>query len=110
MFDECNIEEMDIKRMWDYFKDILRESAKLVYGVTKINKNKKETPRWNGEIKKEVKMKKEKGKRYPAESTNSRYNEYKEQRNKVKEMVKETKKKSWEDFREKMEENYFARY
>ncbi|KAJ3660104.1 hypothetical protein Zmor_004574 [Zophobas morio] len=50
-------------------------------------------------------MKKKRWKEYLTKRTEEKYNKYKQQRNIVKNMVKEAKNKAWQEFGEKLETN-----
>jgi hypothetical protein len=98
-------EQMGIEEAWQTFKTILQEGARKVCGTVVINKNKKQTAWWNEEIKKQIKKKKTKWEIYLNTRTRESYMSYKRQREVVKNLVIEAKKKSWEDFGRKMEKN-----
>nr|CAH7736536.1 unnamed protein product [Callosobruchus chinensis] len=97
--------EMDVKRLWTVFKNIVISSAENACGVSSMNKSKKQTRWWSDEIKRQVKIKKEKWNAYMDCKTAEKYDEYKKERIKTKEMVIKAKKDSWEEFGRKMEQD-----
>nr|CAH7747709.1 unnamed protein product [Callosobruchus chinensis] len=97
--------EMDVKRLWIVFKNIVISSAENACGVSSMNKSKKQTRWWSDEIKRQVKVKKEKWNAYMDCKTAEKYDEYKKERIKTKEMVTKAKKDSWEEFGRKMEQD-----
>nr|CAH7736900.1 unnamed protein product [Callosobruchus chinensis] len=97
--------EMDVKRLWTVFKNIVISSAENACGVSSMNKSKKQTRWWSDEIKRQVKIKKEKWNAYMDCKTSEKYDEYKKERIKTKEMVIKAKKDSWEEFGRKMEQD-----
>lgn len=96
-------ENADIEEMWKVFKSVITEAAREVCGIIKQNKHKKQTAWWTEEIKQEVKIKKERWQTYLSVKTERSYERYKEQRIKVKNLVKQSKQKTWEDFGNKLE-------
>ena len=89
--------------LWKKIRSSLIQTAKKVCGTKIINERRKQTRWWNEEIKREVKLKKQSWQRYLSAGTDADYRRYKEQRGKVKEMVKRAKQQSWEEFGERME-------
>jgi hypothetical protein len=94
-----------IEEEWGKFKNAMIKTAKSICGTTRNNNRGKRTSWWNDELKREIKEKKKLWKEYIQDKTQQKYENYKRQRTKVKEIVKKEKKKSWEKFGEKMEEN-----
>jgi hypothetical protein len=92
---------MGTEEAWQTFKTIVQEGARKVCGTVVINKNKKQTSWWNEEIKEQIKKKKNKWEIYLNTKTRESYMSYKRQREVVKNVVIETKKKSWEEFGKK---------
>lgn len=93
------------EEIWKIFKENILEAAEITCGIIKANNQKKQTSWWNEELNQEIKDKKDKWKRYLQHKTENNYKAYKEQRTKVKIIVKEEKEKSWKRFGEKLEEN-----
>lgn len=96
-------ENTDMEGMWIEFKSVITEAAREVCGINKQGKHKKQTAWWTEEIKQEVKTKKERWRRYLSEKTERSYEQYKEQRIKVKNLIKQSKQITWEDFGNKLE-------
>lgn len=101
-----DIKELNVEQTWQLFKDVLLKAGREICGTTRLNRWRKQTAWWNNQIKEQVKIKKQKWKQYLNNGNNDSYNEYKEQRKKVKDMVMEAKKKTWEEFGQKIEEDY----
>lgn len=97
--------ELDAERTWQRFKEIIIDAARVTCGVNRTNYQRNNTAWWNKDIKMEVELKKRRWKEYLGRRTDETYSRYKEQREKVKNIVQEAKKKSWSDFGDKMEEN-----
>lgn len=95
----------NVEDLWQLFKHMLLETSKEVCGTILLDNTRKQTAWWNEEIKNQVKAKKDKWKIHLRTKTEESYKIYKDQRNKVKELVKEAKKKAWEDFGLKMEQD-----
>ncbi|KAJ3656459.1 hypothetical protein Zmor_015535 [Zophobas morio] len=72
--------------MWQEIKRIMTTAVRDVCGVNKMNR--KNRMRW---------------KEYLTKRTEEKYNKYKQQRNIVKNMVKEAQNKAWQEFGEKLE-------
>lgn len=98
----------DLEHLWGNFKNILLEAGKEICGTTKINRGRKQTAWWNTEIKREVQTKKTKWRKYLANKDTAHYEDYKRQREKVKELVLAAKRKSWEEFGHKIEADYHS--
>lgn len=98
-------EQMSVEEMWQKFKSIILGAAGKACGVNKANKRGRRTAWWSKEIKQQVKIKKERWAEYLVKKTESTYNNYKEQRIKVKNMVSEAKNKTWTEFGEKLAKN-----
>lgn len=99
------IEEENIEELWQQIKNSIITTAENICGTTIIDRNRKQTKWWTEEIKKEVKIKKNLWQRYLQRKTEESRQKYKEQRTKVKELVKQSKNVSWEEFGQKMEED-----
>ncbi|XP_072384366.1 uncharacterized protein [Diabrotica undecimpunctata] len=100
--------DCDLDQNWQILKEALLNGGKQACGITRNNRSKKCTNWWNNEIKAEVKSKKIAGKNYLRNGTADNYQIYKLQRIKVKDMVLAAKRKSWEEFGNKMEEDYHS--
>lgn len=101
----ANMEEYSAERLWNDFKDVIIESAKKVCGTCKITNNKRQTAWWNEEIRQQVRLKKRKWKFYLKKKTKESYDDYKEQRTLVKNLITTAKEKAWIDFGEKLEQD-----
>ncbi|XP_072403197.1 uncharacterized protein [Diabrotica undecimpunctata] len=95
-----------LEETWQKLKESLLDGGKQNCGIAKINKNRQCTNWWSNEIKEEVKSKKLAWKKYLGNQNAESYQKYKQQRAKVKNMVIKAKKKSWEDFGNKLEKDY----
>ena len=96
----------EVEEQWSFFKHVLIKSASIACGTTCININKKQTKWWNQQLKEHVKIKKCKWKKYLQTHRQEDYDNYKTSRRKVKELVREEKTKSWEEFGNKLEKDY----
>ncbi|GLV46115.1 hypothetical protein CBL_05176 [Carabus blaptoides fortunei] len=95
--------DMDnVEDIWNTFKRIITEATECACGKTRSTHNRKQTHWWNEKVKVEVKKKKQKWKKYLNTKNAEDYEEYKKQRK----TIKEAKEKTWEEFGEKMEENF----
>ena len=107
---ETKIDKLEDKQMtyleelWQTFKKLIIDAAEKVYGKTN-NCSHKCTPSWNKEIKQEGKLKKQLWSTYLNKKGEENYKQYQKQRKKVKEKIAEAKKRLWEDFGNKMQEN-----
>ena len=68
------------------------------------NDNTSKRRMWSKEIQNQIEMKKKRWKEYLTKRLEEKYNKYKQQRNIVKNMVKEAKNKACQEFREKLED------
>ena len=100
------MDSKNVEETWQIFKEILLNAARQSCGTIKLNYCKKQTAWWNNDIKEEIRQKKQKWKKYLGNRTEENYNDYKRQRTKVKDIIVEAKKKSWEDFGKNIENNY----
>lgn len=100
-----NANNNGVEATWKIFKTIILESAQKVCGTCRYNEANKRTAWWSEEIKKQVKIKKQKWQEYLRKKTQQSYEEYKAQRIEVKNKVIEAKRKKWEEFGDKMETN-----
>ncbi|XP_073989088.1 uncharacterized protein [Rhodnius prolixus] len=94
-----------LEGMWANFKKVILEAAEEVCGRTKCGLVKKETRWWSDEVKKEVCLKKVLWKQYLQIKDQQSYTLYKEQRRKVKEVIRDAKRETWEQFGKFMEES-----
>lgn len=92
------------EEIWNTFKDVILTTTKEICGVSR-NKKKKQTRWWTNEIRHQAKTKKQAWKTYLAEQTAEKYDIYKKERKKTKQLVTEAKKEAWKEFGEKMEKN-----
>ncbi|MGL4388826.1 MAG: reverse transcriptase domain-containing protein [Brevinema sp.] len=97
------LENKDINEIWNIFKKVTLAVSARICGTNKKNGSKHQTPWWNDEVKKEVKEKKKIWAKYLSTRNERDYQEYKNQRSKVKNIVRLEKNKSWEIFGHKME-------
>ena len=98
---------MGLEERWDYFKNSLKASAEKSCGVTRIgNFQHKKTARSMKELEGEIKEKKRAWKKYLANKNQDNYNKYKEQRRKVKDIVKINKENTWKEFGNVLAKNY----
>lgn len=96
-------EGRNVEELWNYFKNAVLETAKEICGITrKTNKN-RQTAWWSEEIKTQVRIKKRRWKDYINNRTPEKYELYKTERKKVKELVTMSKKQKWKEFGDKME-------
>ncbi|KAJ3654264.1 hypothetical protein Zmor_013462 [Zophobas morio] len=100
-----NMKSMSTEQMWQELKRIMTTAVRDVCGVSKMNRKNRRTAWWSEEIQNQIKMKKKRWKEYLTKRTEEKYNKYKQQRNIVKNMVKEAKNKAWQEFGEKLETN-----
>lgn len=96
----------NLEDRWNKFKDIVLRVAEHICGRSKVNKHCKRTSWWNTEIQEEVKRKKKAWKQYNSTKSEHDRTEYYKYRKKVKELIREAKKKSWKDFGDEMEQSY----
>lgn len=101
-----DVQKYNLEEAWQFLKTTILNAGKEICGITKIIKYRNQTNWWNEEIREEIKRKKQRWKKYIREGTEENYKKYKEQRIKVKQLVTEAKEKSWEEFGEKMEQDY----
>ena len=94
----------NIEEIWTFFKEISIKVAREVCGTCRTNYHKKQTAWWNNDIREHIKLKKKKWKKYLNNRTADNYEEYKKQRRIVKDVVAAEKRKSWEEFGKKIEE------
>lgn len=99
--DKWNIEER-----WKLLKETLIQTAESLCGKRKINSGKKRTDWWTQEIKDIVKKKKQAWKKFNNTKEENDRRKYIDIRNEVKAKVREAKRRSWEDFGRKLEEDY----
>ncbi|XP_031335863.1 craniofacial development protein 2-like [Photinus pyralis] len=95
-------QEENLEKLWTSFKVVVLDTARKTCGISKMHDGKKKTAWWSEKIKLEVKKK---WQQYIKSRTPDKYEEYKHQRGAVKNLVLQAKKKSWEDFGRKLEEN-----
>ena len=100
---EC--ENLNNEELWEKFRDSVIRVARTVCGTHRINTNKKQTAWWNESIKGQIKIKKKTWLRYLCNRTEDNYNIYKKQREKAKNMIRESKKQTWKEFGEKLEQD-----
>ena len=81
-------------------KNTIINAAREACGVNRGNNQTKRTAWWNNEIKTQIRLKKKAWQEYLSNKTENKYNTYKEQRTKVKILIKEAREKSWEMFGE----------
>lgn len=98
-------ENNSIEEKWKLFKNTVIQAAKDICGTSKVNKNKKQTAWWTDEIKQQVKDKKKKWQQYLSNKNERNYESYKEQRIKVKNIVLESKQKTWKEFGDMLEKD-----
>lgn len=104
---EESTNEEGVERKWKQLKDMMLQAAKESCGSSKItNKNIKKTKWWSKDLKRKIKEKKDKWKKYLVTRRKEDYEEYKNCRQQVKIKVKEAKKESWKEFGESMRDNY----
>lgn len=84
----------DLEDLWKILRDSLVTAGREVCGVTRVPGATKQTAWWSESIKREVKAKKDKWRKYLANRDEHKYEEYKRQREKVKDMVLVAKRKS----------------
>lgn len=96
----------NIEDMWTTFKYIITEATKYACGTIRETHNRKQTHWWNAEVKVEVKKKKQKWKKYLNTKNGDDYEDYKRQRKIVKEAIKKSKERTWEEFGNTLEENF----
>lgn len=97
------LKNLSLENLWKKVRDTIISVAKESCGSRRLGGDKKRTKWWSDEIRAEIKLKKQKWGAYLGNKSERSYNDYKEQRTKVKELVKRAKQKSWEEFGEKME-------
>lgn len=91
---------------WTTFKETIKEEAKKICGMKCNNNKHKRTRWWNEEVKKEIKKKKQAWKRYITTRNEQDKEEYNTTRRRVKNIIKNAKRKSWEDFGNEIQESY----
>lgn len=94
---------LTLEEIWEEFKNIILNTAKIVCGTHKINTDRKQTAWWSENLKKHIKIKKQMWKKFLSNKTQENYKLYKEQCKYVKTSVREAKQKTWKDFGEKLE-------
>lgn len=94
-----------LEAIWKQFKDIVLTTAKQICGTLTVNNGKKQTHWWNDDIKKHIKTKKQLWRTYLGQKNEKTYLDYKKQRLKVKNLVMEAKRETWEEFGKKMEKD-----
>ena len=99
---------VDIEESWKNFKDKVKKAAKETCGVTKIcNLSRNRTSWWNDEIRVAVQNKKQAWKEYLKTMGVGKYEVYKEERVKVKILVKRSKETQWKAFGQKLAAAYY---
>lgn len=101
--EKINPDCITIEQLWEEIKNTIINAAREACGVNRGNKQTKRTAWWNNEIKTQIRLKKKAWQEYLSNKTENKYNTYKEQRTKVKILIKEAREKSWEMFGEKLE-------
>ncbi|XP_050514773.1 uncharacterized protein LOC126890015 isoform X1 [Diabrotica virgifera virgifera] len=99
------IQVSNLEQKWQLLKGILIETAREACEVYRKNNKTKQTSWWNDEIKNHVKMKKKMWEKYLGNKTEENYDRYKEERKKVRDMIKIEKEKTWIQFGQQMEYN-----
>ena len=105
-FNKITIENKNLEEAWTTFKNIILRATENICGTTRINNNKKQTAWWNQNIRSEISVKKQIWKNYLRDKNTDTYRKYKEQRKKVKQLVLDAKRQSWEEFGNNIEQNY----
>ncbi|KAF2890325.1 hypothetical protein ILUMI_15848 [Ignelater luminosus] len=77
-----------LENIWNKFKKTVLIPAKEICETIMVHRNRKQT-RWNQEIEDQVKLKREKLRRYLNNKAEESYEEYRQQRNIIKEMAGE---------------------
>lgn len=97
-----------LENLWRSLRDTIIKIARETCGSTRAIKTKKQTRWWNEEIKREVKIKKQRWQSYLRNRNDKNYDNYREQRIRVRELVKKAKQQSWEEFGRKMEQDSYG--
>lgn len=96
----------EVETSWQNIKKIMLEAAGLVSGTKKVGSKGKKTAWWTDEIKEVVKEKKLAWKEYLRNKSQENYDRYRCKKIIVKNKVIEAKRRTWEDFGEKMEADF----
>lgn len=102
---QVDLSSLELEEMWLLLRKTIIQAAKEVCGTFRRNNNKKQTAWWTEEVKQQVKFKKEKWQKYLSNKTGTNYEAYKQQRLIVKNLVLQSKQKSWAEFGEKLEKD-----
>src|SRR3978361_2225696 len=94
-----------LEDLWKDIRDTVIKVAKKTCGSANIDSTRKQTKWWNEEIRREIKLKKQKWRIYLSNKNSETYHVYKEQRIRGRELVKEAKQRSWTEFGRKMEQD-----
>ena len=94
-----------LENLWKDIRDTVINVARKKCGCVSMDSTRKQTKWWNEEIRREIKLKKQKWRMYLSNKNSETYHVYKEQRVRVRELVKEAKQRSWAEFGEKMEQD-----
>lgn len=100
-----NNENLDIETFWEKFKGAILKTAKTTCGVNRRYSGRKQTAWWNKDIKQAVKTKKDAWLKYINDRNEESLERYKEQRDRVKKLVRESKQRTWTEFGEKLEQD-----
>lgn len=103
---ESTVEYIDLNNLeilWNYFKNTILQIATKICGSSKKINYRKQTSWWTNDIKRQIKIKKKSWTTYLSNRTTNNYEQYKNERKRVKQLVSEAKKKQWIEFGEKME-------
>ena len=93
----------DVEKQWDKYKNSIIGASKRVLGETICKDHKRRTPWWNDDIKLAIKDKKCAYRKWLQSRREEDYKVSKEKSKIVAKMVREAKKKSWEQFGELIE-------
>ena len=96
----------ELEDIWSIYKEAILESANETCGEKFIGGTNKRTAWWNGIVKLKVKQKKEAWKKYLATKNINDFEQYKQLRTEVKNEVRLSKQNQWEEFGNKLEQNF----
>ena len=96
----------DTESLWSVYKKVITDSANKICNWKVIGGQNKRTAWWNNVVKQKVKEKKDAWKQYLASKDINDLNIYRTKRKEAKDEVIKSKQQQWEQFGEKLEENF----
>lgn len=98
--------DMTLDDLWLHSKTAILSSANEACGIKKIKPQTKNTRWWNDQVQNAVKDKKEAWSQYRRNKSQACWEEYVRLRNRAKQIVREAKARSWEEFGREIQGNF----